>query len=95
MNISKDGYSGMIAHAREQAPRGLYRHFKGGLYEVVDHVLHSETLEPLVLYRAQYGEHGLWVRPLSMWNEVVERNGSVFRRFTFLSTECPLDVDKI
>ena len=89
MNINESGYSGLIADAAEQAPKGFYRHFKGGLYEVVDHALHSETLEPLVVYRAQYGERGLWVRPISMWNEVVERNGSVFRRFTFLGEERP------
>jgi hypothetical protein len=53
-------------------PPGLYRHYKGNLYEVVDTVRHSETLEPLTLYRALYGEHGLWVRPAAMFMEDVE-----------------------
>lgn len=51
---------------------GRYRHFKGGLYEVVDVVRSSETLQPLVLYRALYGEGGLWVRPYAMFVETVE-----------------------
>ncbi|MBK0026511.1 DUF1653 domain-containing protein [Stenotrophomonas sp. S48] len=50
---------------------GRYRHFKGGLYQVVDIVRSSETLEPLVLYRALYGEGGLWVRPYPMFVEQV------------------------
>lgn len=52
-------------------PPGLYRHYKGMLYEVVGTVRHSETLEPLTLYRALYGERGLWVRPAAMFNEDV------------------------
>ncbi|WP_221030706.1 DUF1653 domain-containing protein [Actomonas aquatica] len=50
---------------------GRYRHYKGGEYEVVGLARHSETLEPLVVYRALYGEGGLWVRPAGMWNETV------------------------
>ncbi len=50
---------------------GRYRHYKGGLYEVIDTVRHSETLEPMTLYRALYGEHGLWVRPAAMLAEEV------------------------
>ena len=53
---------------------GIYRHFKGNRYEVLFIASHSETLEPMVVYRALYGEGGVWVRPLSMWNEPVERN---------------------
>ena len=53
-------------------PPGRYRHYKGGLYEVVGTVRHSETLEPMTLYRALYGGHGLWVRPAAMFEEVVE-----------------------
>ena len=53
-------------------PLGHYRHYKGGLYEVVDTVRHSETLEPMTLYRALYGEQGLWVRPAAMFNGDVE-----------------------
>ena len=53
-------------------PPGRYRHYKGGLYEVVGTVRHSETLEPMTLYRALYGEQGLWVRPAAMFNGEVE-----------------------
>jgi hypothetical protein len=52
-------------------PPGLYRHYKGGLYEVVGTARHSETLEPMTVYRALYGAHGLWVRPAAMFQEVV------------------------
>lgn len=61
---------------------GRYRHFKGNEYEVLGTAKHSETLEELVVYRALYGEGGLWVRPASMWEEIVERDGKTFRRFT-------------
>lgn len=62
-------------------PRGRYRHYKGGEYEVLDTVRHSETLEPLTLYRALYGQHGLWVRPAAMFNETVEIDGVRQPRF--------------
>jgi hypothetical protein len=62
-------------------PPGLYRHYKGNLYEVLDTVRHSETLEPMTLYRALYGEHGLWVRPAAMFSEVVEIEGVNQSRF--------------
>ena len=52
---------------------GIYQHFKGNRYEVIGLASHSETMEPMVVYRALYGEHGLWVRPAAMWNEIVER----------------------
>lgn len=52
---------------------GFYRHFKGNLYEVLGTATHSETREPMVVYRALYGEYGLWVRPAAMWNETVDR----------------------
>lgn len=61
---------------------GRYRHYKGGEYEVVQLARHSETLAPVVVYRALYGERGLWVRPAEMWNEMVEVDGQVVRRFT-------------
>ena len=66
---------------------GRYRHFKGNEYEVLCTATHSETLEPMVVYRALYGERGVWVRPAAMWNETVERDGKTFRRFTFLGGE--------
>ena len=52
---------------------GIYRHFKGNRYEVIGLANHSETMEPMVVYRALYGEGGLWVRPASMWNEIVDK----------------------
>lgn len=63
---------------------GRYRHFKGNEYEVLYTARHSETMELMVVYRALYGECGVWVRPAAMWNETVEREGKVFRRFTYI-----------
>ena len=60
---------------------GRYRHFKGNEYEVITIARHSETEEPMVVYRALYGEGGVWVRPASMWNETVEREGKTYKRF--------------
>ena len=48
---------------------------------------HSETEAAMVVYRALYGNGGLWVRPAAMWNEIVERDGKSFRRFTYLEEE--------
>ena len=66
----------------ETVKPGRYRHFKGNEYEVIAVAKHSETLEEMVVYRALYGDGGMWVRPASMWNETVERNGKIYRRFT-------------
>ncbi len=63
---------------------GRYRHFKGNEYRVLYLAKHSETLEELVVYQALYGERGIWVRPAAMWNEQVERDGKVFRRFAWI-----------
>ena len=63
---------------------GRYRHFKGNEYEVLYVAKHSETLEPMVVYKALYGEGGIWVRPASMWNETVERDGKTFKRFEYM-----------
>lgn len=60
---------------------GKYRHFKGNEYEVLFLATHSETMEPMVVYRALYGEGSLWVRPASMWTEHVERDGYSGPRF--------------
>ncbi len=60
---------------------GKYRHFKGKEYEVLGVARHSETLEDMVVYRALYGDGGLWVRPATMWNETVEQNGQTLTRF--------------
>lgn len=63
---------------------GRYRHFKGNEYEVLYLARHSETEEEMVVYRALYGEYGVWVRPASMWCETVERDGRIFQRFTYI-----------
>jgi hypothetical protein len=70
-------------------PPGFYRHYKGGLYEVVGTVRHSEDLSPMTLYRALYGEQGLWVRPAAMFNETVVIDGVVQPRFACLGTQNP------
>ena len=60
---------------------GRYRHFKGREYEVVALARHSETEEAMVVYRALYGDGGMWVRPADMWLETVTRDGTTFQRF--------------
>ena len=61
---------------------GRYRHFKGNEYEVLTIARHSATMEPMVVYKALYGEGGVWVRPAYMWNETVTRDGVTYQRFT-------------
>ena len=66
---------------------GIYRHFKGNYYEVLSIARHSETTEPMVVYRALYGDGGVWVRPAAMWNEMGDRDGKTSPRFHLLSRE--------
>ena len=66
---------------------GKYRHYKGNLYTVLGIARHSETLEEMVVYRAEYGEHGLWIRPAAMFEETVIINGQSVPRFQYLGTE--------
>ncbi len=63
---------------------GKYRHFKGNEYRVLGVARHSETLEPMVVYQALYGEGGLWVRPAAMWTEHVDRKDYSGPRFIFI-----------
>ena len=63
---------------------GIYRHFKGNQYELLYVATHSETLEPMVVYRALYGEGGVWVRPAAMWLEHVEKDGYSGPRFAWV-----------
>lgn len=63
---------------------GKYRHFKGNEYEVIGIARNSETLEKMVVYRALYGEQEIWVRPISMWNEEITRDGKTFKRFLYI-----------
>ena len=71
----------------EEIRPGRYRHFKGKEYRVLCTARHSETLEPMVVYQALYGERGIWVRPAAMWGEHVEREGYSGPRFTYLGAE--------
>ena len=64
--------------------KGKYRHFKGNEYMVLGIANHSETMEPMVVYQALYGEKGLWVRPASMWNEIIKKDGYEGPRFQFI-----------
>ena len=64
---------------------GRYRHYKGNEYTVIGIARHSETLEEMVVYRAEYGDGGLWVRPLSMFTESVTVNGQVLPRFALIT----------
>jgi hypothetical protein len=73
-----------------ETPAGFYRHYKGGEYEVLGAVRHSETLEPLVLYRALYGTRGLWVRPHAMFFGAVLVGGHAQPRFAFISPAPPM-----
>lgn len=70
--------------AGETLRPGRYRHFKGKEYQVIGTARHSETREEMVVYRALYGDGGLWVRPAAMWSEMIERDGRTVRRFTYI-----------
>lgn len=67
--------------------KGKYRHFKGKEYELLEIATHSETLEQMVVYRALYGERGIWVRPASMWSETVEKDSYSGPRFQYIGDE--------
>ena len=71
----------------EDIKLGIYKHYKGNEYRVLGIATHSETLEKMVVYQALYGTYGIWVRPINMWNEVVEVNGQQVKRFEFIRGE--------
>ena len=71
----------------EELKPGIYRHFKGNLYELVDIAKHSETLEEMVVYKALYGEGEIWVRPAKMWNELVFVDNKQVKRFELVNQE--------
>ncbi len=71
-------------YAKKTIPVGRWKHYKGNEYTVIGIAKHSETLLPMVVYRACYGDGTLWVRPAEMWNETVEKDGKTYRRFTFI-----------
>ena len=64
--------------------KGIYKHYKGNMYEVLCIANHSETLEKMVVYKALYGDGEVWVRPIEMWDETVEVNGQLQKRFTLI-----------
>ncbi len=68
--------------------KGLYRHYKGNIYEVLMSAKHSETEEWMVVYKALYGQRGIWVRPYEMFIEKVEINGNRIPRFEKVGIEC-------
>ena len=73
----------LFDYSKANIALGKWKHFKGNSYEVVGIAKHSETLEPMVVYRALYGAGELWTRPVSMWLEQVTRDGKTFPRFTY------------
>jgi len=86
--IRADGYvkviTGKAYNENTPIPLGKYRHYKGNFYEVVGFATHSETMEDMVIYKALYGERRTWVRPLAMWEELVEADGKTVKRFELL-----------
>lgn len=72
-----------------KTPPGKYKHYKGNFYEVIGLAHHSETLEPLIVYKALYeskdfGKNAIWVRPFEMFHDKVELNGKLVPRFEFV-----------
>ena len=63
--------------------KGIYKHYKGNLYQVIEVATHSETGEELVVYRTLYGDYSMWVRPLDMFQERAEIDGREVPRFSF------------
>ncbi len=66
---------------------GKYKHFKGKEYELLYIAKHSETLEEFVVYKALYGDFGIWIRPAKMWEELVVHEGRELKRFTYVGDE--------
>ena len=68
---------------KNEVRKGTYRHYKGNRYVVLCMATHSETLEPMVVYQALYGDGKVWARPASMWSELVQHDGKFVERFTY------------
>lgn len=95
---SRSIFQGQYVNTMPTLQTGTYRHYKGPLYDVLGVARHSETEQWLVLYRPQYGERGLWVRPLEMFTETVEYQGRCLPRFEYLGPTAPdqaLPADKV
>jgi len=76
-----------ISYIEKMIKKGKYKHFKGNFYQVVDVARNSETLEDFVVYRALYGDNGLWIRPLEMFLEEVDIDGKSIERFQFIEDD--------
>lgn len=74
---------------KDEIRPGRYKHFKGKEYEVLFCAKNSETLEDMVVYKALYASGDIWVRPASMWNEIVEHSGKAVKRFEFVGCNPP------
>ena len=82
--LSLNKFKLKVTDIMEEIKKGRYRHFKGNEYQVIGFGKHSETLEEMVIYKALYGEGEIWLRPTSMWNEEITRDGKTFKRFTYI-----------
>ncbi len=82
LDLCRENTDATLSFASDALTPGPYRHFKGRDYRLLYLALHSETLEPMVVYQAEYGSRGIWVRPAAMWNERITRNGKEIQRFT-------------
>ena len=80
-NIQQRIKGGIMTEEQTKLVGRTFRHFKGNLYRLEGFAKDSETLEEMVVYRALYGEHGLWVRPAKMFFETIERDGKTMKRF--------------
>ncbi len=74
--------------------KGIYQHFKGMRYQVLELARHSETAEEYVVYRALYGDRGVWIRPLAMFTGTVERDGVRIKRFTLIQADADAQADE-
>ncbi len=74
----------MMKNEMSKPRLGKYKHYKGNEYELIGYAKHSETLEDMVIYRALYGDGQIWVRPMSMWSELVVYNGKTVLRFSYI-----------
>ncbi len=87
LDLCRKGSGWKLTLSSPAAMPGRYRHFKGGEYECFGIALHSETLQPMVTYRALYGSGGLWVRPAAMWCETVSTAEGERPRFMRIDDE--------
>jgi hypothetical protein len=87
--LPDNGLSALLDHGDGTVPLGYYQHYKGQHYQLIAIATHSEELQPQAVYRALYGDYGLWVRPLAMFTETVLIQGEEVPRFQFVGTERP------